>query len=64
MTTNKTNKKTNVSAFGTKKITKKEVNNFYKKLNSISYSYPLGQKVHSTKKTSVISFSQTANAGV
>ena len=64
MTTNKTNKKTNISPFGTKAITKKEINEFYKKLNSSPYSYPLRKPFNSSKETPDNSFKQTSNAGV
>ena len=47
-----------------KAITKKEVNEFYKKLNSFPYSYPLRQRLNPSKETQDNSFKQTSNAGV
>ena len=57
-------KKSRDSIFGTKAITKKEVNEFYKKLNSFPYSYPLRQRLNPSKETHDNSFKQTSNAGV
>ena len=64
MTTNKTNKKTSVSPFGTKKITKKEVKEFYRILNAS----PLSRSKYKMQAPDYVSsepvFKQTTNAGV